>query len=54
MTTRLKTNYESILVGSIEKKYKLDLGVPSDMKLSTFLKRSGYKSLAKLLEDVNS
>jgi len=39
-------------VWTIEKKYKIDLGVRSDMKLSTYLKKEWYSSLSKILDDV--
>ncbi|MEA2097567.1 MAG: hypothetical protein U9P70_00610 [Patescibacteria group bacterium] len=35
---------------SAEKKYNVDLGVRSDMKLGNYLKKEGYKSLSKMLE----
>ena len=38
------------LVSTIEKKYNVDFGVRSDMKLSTLLKKQGYPSLGKILE----
>jgi len=34
----------------IEKKYNVDLGVRSDMKLSTYLRKQGYNSLADMLK----
>ena len=36
-------------VGTIEKKYGVDLGVRSDMKLGNYLKQKGYGSLADML-----
>ena len=36
---------------TIEKKYGKDLGVRSDMKLGTYLKKKGYTSLNKLLKN---
>lgn len=38
-------------IGTIEKKYGIDLGVRSDKKLGEFLKEKGYKSLAKMLQE---
>ena len=38
-------------VGTIEKKYGINLGVHSDKKLGEFLKEKGYKSLAKMLQE---
>ena len=40
---------KNLKVGMIEEKYGLDFGVQSDMNLSTWLKRKGYPSLAKML-----
>jgi hypothetical protein len=36
-------------IGTIEKKYGVDLGVRSDKKLGTYLVEKGYKSLAEML-----
>jgi hypothetical protein len=38
-------------VGTIEKKYNVDLGVRSDMELGTLLKATGYESLNDLLHN---
>ena len=38
-------------IGTIEKKYGIDLGVRSDKKLGEFLREKGYKSLAKMLQE---
>ena len=37
-------------VGTIEKKYGVDLGVRSDMKLGNYLKEKGYPSLSAMLK----
>lgn len=37
-------------VGTIEKKYGVNLGVRSDMKLGNYLKKKGYNSLAEMLK----
>ena len=37
-------------VGTIEKKYGVELGVRSDKKLGLYLKEKGYKSLAEMLK----
>jgi len=47
MSIRRKRNDTKI--GTIEKKYNLDLGVRSDMKLGNYLKREGLHSLSKLI-----
>lgn len=36
-------------IGSIEKKYNIDLGVRSDMRLDTYLDKKGVKSLNDLI-----
>ena len=36
-------------IGTIEKQYNVDLGVRSDMKLKTFLKREGFPTLSKMI-----
>lgn len=38
------------LIGSIEKQYKIDLGVRSDMELGSYLKKEGFDSLSQLLK----
>ncbi len=37
-------------IWTIEKKYWMDFGVRSDMKLTTYLKKNWYWSLSKLIE----
>lgn len=39
-------------IGTIEKKYKVDLGARSDMKLGNYLKREGLPSMSKALKSV--
>lgn len=38
-------------VGTIEKKYRVNLGVRSDMKIGNFLIKKGYPSLSKMLKN---
>ena len=38
-------------VGTIEKRYNVDLGVRSDMKLGKYLSKKGYPSLSNMLKD---
>jgi hypothetical protein len=38
-------------IGTIEKKYGVDLGVRSDKKLGTYLKEKGYPSMSSMLRD---
>jgi hypothetical protein len=46
---QLRDKRDDTLIGTIEKKYNLDLGVRSDMKLGNYLKENGYKSLNDLV-----
>lgn len=54
---RIRTKKEAFFVkkwntkvSTIEKKYGVDLGVRSDMKLGNYLKKKGYKSLSDMLK----
>lgn len=47
---RYRTKRGDTLVRSIERQYKVDLKVRSDMKLSTYLSKKGASSLGKALE----
>jgi len=38
-------------IGTIEKKYSVDLGVRSDMKLGKYLSKKGYPSLSGMLKN---
>lgn len=38
-------------IGTIEKKYGLDLGARSDKKLGNYLREKGYPSLSSMLKD---
>ena len=42
------------LIGTIEKKYRVDLGYRSDAKLSTVLSETGALSLSKLIKMVDA
>jgi len=50
-----KGNYRPVRgdtkIGTIEKRYRVELGVRSDMKLGTFLREKGYPSLSRMLEN---
>lgn len=37
-------------IGTIEKRYGVDFGTRSDMKLGTYLEKKGFSSLSKALE----
>lgn len=39
-------------VGSVEKQYGVDFDVRSDMELGKFLKKNGYPSLSKALNEI--
>jgi len=41
-------------IGTIEKKYSVDLGVRSDMKLGNYLQQKGYPSLSGMLRDADA
>ncbi|MBI2309629.1 hypothetical protein HYU89_01905 [Candidatus Collierbacteria bacterium] len=41
-------------VGTIERKYGVDLGVRPDMKLGNYLQKKGYPSLSSMLRDADS
>jgi len=47
---RMPEKRTDTLVRTIEKKYQIDFGVRSDMKLGNFLKKQGLPSLSKLLK----
>ncbi|MDH5533911.1 MAG: hypothetical protein OEX81_05820 [Candidatus Pacebacteria bacterium] len=38
-------------VSTVEKKYGVDLGVRSDMKLGNYLSKQGYSSLSSMLRN---
>ena len=38
-------------VGTIEKRYGVDLGSRSDKKIGNYLKEKGYPSLSRMLKD---
>ena len=46
---QLRDKRDDTHIGTIEKKYDLDLHVRSDMELGTYLKREGIKSLNDLV-----
>lgn len=46
---QLRDKRDDTLVGTIEKKYNIDLGVRSDMQLGTYLKEKGIASLNDLV-----
>lgn len=46
---RLRDKRDDTHIGTIEKQYRIDLGVRSDMQLGTYLEREGIKSLNDLI-----
>lgn len=54
MSKLIRTKRSDTLAKTIEKKYNIDLGVRSDMKLSTVLKRTGAPSLSRLVKMANA
>ena len=53
-TGKIRRKSGDTLVGTIERRYKVDLGHRSDAKLSTVLKSTGAPSLSKLIEMVDA
>jgi len=47
-----KMKKRRILIKDIEKDYKISFGVNSRMKLSTYLKKKGFVSIAKALKRI--
>lgn len=52
-TTPIRRKRSDTHIGTVEKKYGIDFGVRSDMKLGKFLKESGFPSLSKALDEVS-
>lgn len=48
---QIRRKRSDTLVKSIEKKYNVDLGVRSDMKLETLLKKKGLPSMTKVIQE---
>lgn len=46
-----RTVRQDTKVGTIEKRYNVNLGVRSDMKLGKYLSKKGYPSLSSMLKD---
>ncbi len=51
-TGQFRRKGEDTLIGNIEKIYRVDFGVRTDMQLGVYLKEKGLPSLAKALEKV--
>jgi hypothetical protein len=50
MASKFRHKRSDTQIGTIEKKYHVDLDARSDMELGNYLKNKGYDSLSKLLE----
>jgi len=48
---QFRTIRKDTKVATIEKRYGVDLGVRSDMKLGNYLEQKGYPSLSSMLRD---
>ena len=48
---RLRDKRDDTLIGTIEKQYKIDLGVRADMKLGTYQEKTGAKSLNDIVHN---
>lgn len=53
MSSRIRRKRSDTKVGSVEKRYGIDLRVRSDMKLGKFLEAKGFSSLSKALREAN-
>lgn len=51
MKTTIRRKRADTKMQTIEKTYGKDFGVRSDMKLGSYLKKAGYPSLSKLLQN---
>jgi len=52
MTKQIRQKRSDTKIGTIEKKYGVDLGANSNMKLGNYLKREGLPSMSKALKSV--
>lgn len=52
MSQQIRQKRSDTKIGTIEKKYGVDLGARSDMKLGNYLKREGMPSMSKAIESV--
>ncbi len=50
MSSVIRKKRSDTKIKTIERKYGKDLKVRSDMKLGTFLKENGYRSLSEMLK----
>jgi hypothetical protein len=52
MTQNIRQKRSDTKIGTIEKKYGVNLGVRSDMELGNYLKKTGLPSMSKALKTV--
>jgi len=52
MSKQIRQKRIDTKIGTIEKKYGVDLGARSDMKLGNYLKKEGLPSMSKALKNV--
>jgi len=52
MSKQIRQKRVDTKIGTIEKKYGVDLGARSDMKLGNYLKKEGLPSMSKALKSV--
>jgi hypothetical protein len=53
MTKKIRKKRIDTKIGTIEKKYGVDFGVRSDMKLGSYLKKEGLPSMSKALKTIS-
>lgn len=52
MSKQIRQKRSDTKIGTIEKKYGVDLGARSDMKLGNYLKKEGLPSMSKALKNI--
>ena len=52
MSKEIRQKRSDTKIGTIEKKYGVDLGARSDMRLGNYLKKEGLPSMSKALKSV--
>lgn len=52
MSKQIRQKRSDTKIGTIEKKYGVDLGARSDMKLGNYLKKEGLASMSKALQSI--
>jgi hypothetical protein len=52
MSQQIRQKRSDTKIGTIEKKYGVDLGARSDMKLGNYLKKEGLPSMSKALRSI--